>query len=370
MGNLRSCRAISLRDSTSRSWTGVFSMLLFVSLIHTIVLGVTSKLERKFDTMALASGVELGLYLVLGNALQVIGLKTVSSDRAGFLVQLTTVMVPLVEASLARDLGSIPPRTWFSCFIVLGVVVMGAETTVGFTGVAFPGITLTSFSDIVQSMSNGDLLIVGSAFMYTLHVVRLGRYARDTTPLKLAASKATVEAALSVALIASLIGIGDHSHGDGLVGFAQEAGFEISSFLSSFPQGIASGSIPQPALYSALGAVAWTGWITCAYTIYAQSFGQQRVSPTDANLIYSAQPLFTALFAWLLLGETMGPYGVLGGVMIGLAVYWTASTQLNKYCVPESERCVRLSFTTCVIAKQESIRVRSYPYTSVSPAVS
>ena len=33
------------------------------------------------------AGAELGLYLFLGNSLQVIGLKTVPSDRAGFLVQ-------------------------------------------------------------------------------------------------------------------------------------------------------------------------------------------------------------------------------------------------------------------------------------------
>lgn len=33
------------------------------------------------------AGAELGFYLFLGNSLQVIGLKTVPSDRAGFLVQ-------------------------------------------------------------------------------------------------------------------------------------------------------------------------------------------------------------------------------------------------------------------------------------------
>jgi hypothetical protein len=41
-------------------------------------------------------GVELGTYLFLGNALQVLGLKTVPSDRAAFLLQLTTVSVLLV----------------------------------------------------------------------------------------------------------------------------------------------------------------------------------------------------------------------------------------------------------------------------------
>lgn len=36
---------------------------------------------------SLLAGAELGTYLFIGNACQVIGLKTVPSDRAGFLVQ-------------------------------------------------------------------------------------------------------------------------------------------------------------------------------------------------------------------------------------------------------------------------------------------
>jgi drug/metabolite transporter (DMT)-like permease len=77
----------------------------------------------------------------------------------------------------------------------------------------------------------------------------------------------------------------------------------------------------QAMLLPALGAVMWMGWVTCAYTIYAQSFGQSCVNPTDANLIYTVQPIFTAIFAWDLLGETLGPAGYLGGALIGTAVY-------------------------------------------------
>ena len=92
-------------------------------------------------------------------------------------------------------------------------------------------------------------------------------------------------------------------------------------------EGISSGSVSQAMLLPALGAVMWTGWVTCAYTIYAQSFGQSRVNPTDANLIYTIQPIFTAIFAWGLLGETLGPAGYLGGALIGTAVYLVAVSE-------------------------------------------
>jgi drug/metabolite transporter (DMT)-like permease len=37
-------------------------------------------------------------------------------------------------------------------------------------------------------------------------------------------------------------------------------------------------------------------------------------------LIYTCQPIFTALFAFWLLGETLNPAGYVGGALIGSAV--------------------------------------------------
>ena len=87
-----------------------------------------------------------------------------------------------------------------------------------------------------------------------------------------------------------------------------------------------AGSIGNGAGLAAFGAVLWTGWVTCAYTIYAQSFGQRFVGPTDANLIYSTQPVFLALFAYALLHKSLGVQGYIGGGgMIGAALYLIAS---------------------------------------------
>jgi hypothetical protein len=176
--------------------------------------------------------------------------------------------------------------------------------------------------------------------MYTMHVVRLGKYARQTTPLNLAASKATVELILSIGLLAGLIAIASTGgslddamvgagSGGGLVAYARESGREIQTFYETFRQGIESGTLPASTLQKIVGATLWTGWVSTAYTIYAQSFGQRRVSPTDANLIYSVQPIFTAIFAFFLLGETMEPVAFVGGGLIGAAVYLVASKSVS-----------------------------------------
>lgn len=293
---------------------------------------ITNIEDEETTRLPIIGGLELGSYLFFANGLQILGLKTVPADRAGFLVQLTTVMVPVVQAALSGNLKSIPMPTWTACLLAFGgVVIMGLDGKEAMLLNDSNGGLLSNLSSSLSTFTQGDLLIVLAAFVYTLHVVRLGKYAKETTPLKLAACKATTEACLSVGLVSLLLFLGDMTGGDasGLLGYAQHAGREISTFFTTISQGLASGTVPTSALLPAIGATLWTGLVTCAYTIYAQSFGQRRVSPTEANLVYTVQPIFTALFAWGLLGETLGPAGFVGAAFIGSAVY-TVAMMSNK----------------------------------------
>lgn len=190
------------------------------------------------------------------------------------------------------------------------------------------GSAISTLVSSFSSLTQGDFLIMLAAFAYTFHCIRLGRYAKETSALKLAACKATTETTLSLALVLGLVAYGGSAvDPGGILSYAAKEGNDISNFVTSMSEGLSSGSVSQSMLLPALGSVLWTGWVTCAYTIYAQSFGQSRVSPTDANLIYTIQPVFTAIFAWGLLGETLGPAGYLGGALIGTAVYLVAVSE-------------------------------------------
>jgi drug/metabolite transporter (DMT)-like permease len=232
--------------------------------------------------LPLTAGIELGLYLFVANCLQVVALRTVESDRAGFLVQLTTVMVPLAEALLARSLSSIPGRTWMACIAAFGgffIMNLDGKDDINFVEEPIPSLLGT-----ISSFSHGDFLIMGAAVLYTLHVVRLGSYARKTTPMVLAASKATAESIYSFLLIAVVVSLSHLFSGDpgamdydGLLFFTIETGREIVAFFDSFGAGVDDGSISSSTLVPAFCAVLWTGWITCGYTVWAQSFGQSRI---------------------------------------------------------------------------------------------
>jgi drug/metabolite transporter (DMT)-like permease len=196
---------------------------------------------------------------------------------------------------------------------------------------------------------------LAAAFMYTIHVVRLGQFAMETAPLMLAAFKATTEAVLSCAFVAlCLWSTGSDSFWSAeWLAIVQGTGHEIISFTSAMTAGISSGDIQMSALLPAAGATLWTGWVTCAYTIYAQSFGQSRVSPTEANLIYSFQPVFTALFAWVLLGETLGPAGYLGGGLIGSAVYIAATSATVKPGAKDDSSSILESMDVAIATEAE-----------------
>jgi len=280
--------------------------------------------DKQLKVVQRFAGLELGSYLFLGNCLQVIGLKQVPADRAAFLVQLTTIMVPLLQAGFAGDFLSIPLLTWLACILAfVGVIVMGLDGPNDLQGL--PSIDNLQHGIGELSFNSGDGLITLAAVAYSMHVIRLGRYAKFTGPLELATSKATVEALLSIGLVTFLLMIGQTD-----IGFLNEASSEIKVYFDTLRDQISVGQFPPSDSTNVFAAVLWTAWITCAYTIYAQSFGQRRLSPTDANLIYSMQPLFSALFAFVLLKETLGPAGYLGGLCIGSALWIVTSSQNNE----------------------------------------
>lgn len=244
---------------------------------------------------------------------------------------MTTIFVPLVQATLEGSLSSVPVRTWSACCLALiGISVMGLDF-----GSNFSAASMLS-SAFEAGLSRGDLAIVGAALLYTMHVVRLEKWANRVNPLELAGSKVAVQATLSVSLVLVLItvanfvdpaGLAAPSFGSlpGILATTRAGGQGILDFFDAFRTNLASGELTTLSLAKIGGATLWSGVVGTAYVLYAQSSGQRYVRPSDANLVYSLQPIFTALFAYLLLGETMETAGFLGGGLILSAVYLVAS---------------------------------------------
>jgi len=129
--------------------------------------------EKATRAATAAAGFELGSYLFFGALLQLFGLGMTTATRGAFIVQLTTIIVPLMDAAVKRT----PPSRLLlaACALAFGGVTAFVKSVPA--GLA-TGTTAT-----------GDGLIALSAVLYSLHVVRLSHHAPRIPPVALGRAK-------------------------------------------------------------------------------------------------------------------------------------------------------------------------------------
>lgn len=263
--------------------------LLLASMVYAPILVTEFSKLRSTDTSEnseedkfgfLKGGVELGIYVFLANVCQVLGLESVSAGRAAFLVQLQTVMVPVLSGLFGLEV--VQKKTWIASVI------------------AFAGVALLSLDKGHGAASSlvGDSLEILTALFFSAYIIRLGKICTRVRSGPLVATKIVIQAVLSSTWVFGLTLLG-HSHSSTLP-------------VSSLP-------LPEwtlPILALNVGVVAWTGLVSSALSGWAQTNGQKAVPASDTVVIFATQPLWASALAALLLGETFGPRGLIGGALI------------------------------------------------------
>ena len=249
--------------------------------------------------LLLRAGSELGAWLFVGSSLQLYGLQFTNAAKAPFLVQLTTIFVPVIESILLRR--RLSSLTWIACLLgLVGVCVLSS----GDFGALFEGLTSVIAPSSTQEIL-GDACCALSAVFFSIHVVRLGRFASSLPPVSLACVKAGTQVALCT--ITWAIGA--------LLGYWSAS----PSLLEPATGTSAAAAAPSAAMLVVLGVVLWNGLVPSAFTVWAQSFGQRVVRPTTANLLYTLQPLWATLFAFVFLHERITLMTYIGGSLIVIA---------------------------------------------------
>lgn len=294
------------------------------ALITTSNMASTDSLKKGFS-LEWTAGIELGFWLFLGSTVQISGIQLTTAIRAAIIVQLTTILVPLFETFLVNK-TAISSKLWTSCIIaMLGVVIVSTD------GGSFNTICNTFTPSCIDKsivvlkdsikFSSGDLLVGLSAIFYSMHVIRLGSFASRVSPIKLAQMKSYTELALSVAAISAVCFFG---------------GNEMNS-LSKFReylQVVRSSFVESGQIYVVL-AVLWNGAFATALTTWAQTVGQRSVSPTTANLLYSSQPIWAALFSFSFLNESISMSTFVGSSLLFTAVAYSLYSQPVPSTTPQ-----------------------------------
>lgn len=210
----------------------------------------------------LGAGALLGLVLFIAVNLQQVGLLGTSVSNAGFITGLYVVLIPVLLLTLGERA---PAAVW-------GAVALSAA-----------GLYLLSVK-ADASIAPGDWLQLGGALMWAVHVILVGVMARRHDALRLAVLQYAVAGLLSL----------------GVALWRESATLE--------------------ALWQAAGPVAYGGVLSVGVAYTLQVVAQRTAQASHAAVIYSSEGVFSALTGWWMLGEQIGPRGIVGATLLVAAM--------------------------------------------------
>lgn len=230
----------------------------------------------RFDLKTIGRGGILGFLTFLGFTLQNYSLLFSSSAHTAFTTSIVTILVPLISAICGWAKWRFG-TTLSVIASITGLVLLVSHTPHDAT--SWP------------NMLFGDLLGVISALPFAMHIILLGRWAKDIQPVSIAATE------IGVTFILSSIAV-----------IAEGSGALVLNALNN------SESSPQTWLLAT-----YLGVIATACCLVAQAYGQAHTTATRAAFIYALEPIFAAAFAWLILSQTLSLQEIIGGCLVVLA---------------------------------------------------
>lgn len=260
-----------VKNATSLSAGGVptYWFLAARFLMATVLLAALFRRRlRGLPAATWRAGVLLGIFLFAGYALQTFGLAYTTSAKAAFITGLSVVIVPVLSVVWLRSSPSL--GAWLGVFTALA------------------GLALLSLGDSLAP-TRGDLLVLMGAFGFGLHVAGVSRFGPAHDRYALAVIQLGTAGGLSALL--HLVERGTVGPGvDGVLWWEGPA--------------------------HVFAAVIICGLLATAAAYLLQNLLQPYTTPTHTALIFAAEPVWGAIFAFLLAGEILSPRGYLGAALI------------------------------------------------------
>ncbi|MGH0677166.1 DMT family transporter [Bacillus luti] len=224
-----------------------------------VCVAVFCKQFRSIHFVTLRYGFILGFLLFVVSSSVILGLKTTSASNAGFLASLTVIFIPLLSIVLFKDR--------LSYRLIISSLV------------AMTGIGLLTLNNQL-TLNSGDLLCILAAFFYAFHIIVTGRAAKVANTLQLGILQ---------------------------LGFAGGFGI-LFALIFEKPQ--------LPSTKESWIAVLVLSIVCSAFAYIIQAMAQKYTTPTHTGLIFSLEPVFSAIFAYLFMNEVLPLKGYIGALLI------------------------------------------------------
>lgn len=237
------------------------AFLFWRFLVAACLLLVIAGAARSFSRQGLRYGAALGVFLVAGFWLQTRGLVITTPARSAFLTALAVVLVPLFDYAFYRE------RVTRAALIATFVAFGGVAVMVG---------------GIRMELNAGDVLTVGCAIAFAIHLILTARASRAASALGLTAVQVSVVAIAFAPVVAA--------RPLERVGRSELVGILVSAIL------------------------------TTVVTFLLLTWAQARVSATEAAVILSFEPVAAAITSIGFYGEPPTANLLVGGGMIVAAM--------------------------------------------------
>lgn len=250
-----------------------FSILFICAIIGLLVtITLFRKHLKTFNKKNIVICILISLVSVASNTFCMLALTRTSGSNTAFIVQLSIVITPIIMAILDRKVPSLKT-------IILALMAMG-------------GIYLITCSGKGLQVNLGDIFALCNAVCFSLYIALQNKYSEEVNPIQFTFFQHTTN---SVAFLALAI-------------IFESSTISFSNVIS-----------PKFLLLIVLNA------LVIIFTSLFQSSAIKYVRPENATVLYSFEPVTTALLGAILLGERFtGIQSIIGCIIILLAVLISA----------------------------------------------
>lgn len=226
------------------------------------------------DLDAIKAGIFLGLLYFIGFATQTVGLYYTTATKSGFITGTFVIFIPLLQLVIERrapNRGNIIGII----LVLIGLILLSSKGETVFDVV----------SELGSNFNVGDFLTLICAIFYALYVVFIDIITKkyDYKPLIILQVLFTGAAGFIFTFLFNITG--------------------IESLRYNFNQTV-------------ILVILYTAIFSSILATVIQTKYQKTVTPTKAGIIFSLEPIFAALFAFIIISEKISNFGILGCIFI------------------------------------------------------
>lgn len=235
---------------------------------------------KKLTVSILRKGLLMGIILFLVFTGMVCGVNHTTASAAGFLTSTTVILVPILECIIRKKLPQ--GKIIFSVLLVMiGLYFLTVQENV--------------------AIDAGAIYCLFGALSYAVYIIVMDKIAKEEDTLLISILQLGV---------ASFLGI-------------------LFMILFEIPH--------LPATPLQWAAIICLGLLCSAYGFVVQPIAQKHTSPERIGLIFSLEPVFSAILSYIFLHETLGIKGYIGAVLVFGGVVFSklkspnySNTQIKK----------------------------------------